>query len=464
MRNQLGYYKLLVFSLLAIVAFTASCKKFLDKKSSNAITTPTGIADLQALLDDATAIMNQGGTPAFSEASANDYILMPGMYERYPPWEQHAYKWKPYNYIYPNDWSYSYAPIYNANYCLEILDKISPGLLDKTAWENVKGSALFFRSYYFLGLLWTFAKTFDEATAASDPGIVLRLSSDYNEPSYRSSVQDCYRRVITDANEAVEYLPDLPSHPFRPSKAAAYGLLARTYLSMRNYDSAYIYADACLAIKNDLIDLNGDEDLLGLNASFPFKQFNKETIFYTEMCATGTYGLMIPSRSYIDTLLYKSYDTNDLRKQAYFRNSNGYNVYKGSYSQGGRLFTGIATDELYLVRAEAAARKAQPDLPAALQDLNTLLSHRYSKAAFIPETINSPGLLIQKIQDERRKELLYRGVRWSDIKRFNKEGANIILRRTVNGETFQLLPGDPYYALPLPFDIISTTGIVQNPY
>ncbi len=464
MRNQLCYYKLLALCLLAIVGFTASCKKFLEKKSSNAITTPTGIADLQALLDDATAIMNQGGTPAFSEASANDYILMPGMYERYPPWEQHAYKWQLYNYVYPNDWSYSYAPVYNANYCLEMLEKISPGLHDKTAWDNVKGSALFFRSYYFLGLLWTFAKTFDEATAASDPGIVLRLSADYNKPSYRNSVKDCYQRIIKDAKEAVEYLPGLASHPFRPSKAAAYGLLARTYLSIRNYDSAYKYADACLVIKNDLIDLNGDEDLLGLNASFPFKQFNKETIFYTEMCATGTYGLMIASRSYIDTLLYKSYDTNDLRKQAYFRSSNGYNVYKGSYSQGGRLFTGLATDELYLIRAEAAARKTEPDLPSALQDLNTLLSHRYSKCSFMPVTTNKPDMLIKLIHDERRKELLYRGVRWSDIKRCNKEGANITLSRMVNGETFQLLPGDPYYALPLPFDIVSITGILQNPF
>lgn len=56
-----------------------------------------------------------------------------------------------------------------------------------------------------------------------------------------------------------------------------------------------------------------------------------------------------------------------------------------------------------------------------------------------------------------------RGLRWMDLKRLNKDSANIILTRQVNGQTYTLQPNDLRYALPLPEDIIQITGMQQNP-
>jgi hypothetical protein len=64
---------------------------------------------------------------------------------------------------------------------------------------------------------------------------------------------------------------------------------------------------------------------------------------------------------------------------------------------------------------------------------------------------------------ERRKELLMRGLRWMDIKRLNKEDAGIVMKRTINGQTYTLLPNDLRYSFPIPEDVISLSGMQQNP-
>ncbi|MFT4152256.1 RagB/SusD family nutrient uptake outer membrane protein [Parafilimonas sp.] len=437
-----------------------SCKKYLDKKYSNTITTPTSLTDLQALLDDASGTMNVKRTPSFGEASADDYFCLPEQYANLSSWQQQAYIWMPYDYTYPNDWSICYVPVYNANYCLDAIGDIGRNSENAEAWDNVKGSALFFRSYYFLMLDWTFSKAYDESSADTDKGIVLRLTSNYNEPSVRSSVRESYNQVITDTKVAADLLPDLPLHSYRPSKCAAYGLLSRAYLSMRIYDSAYKYANMALLLKNDLMDLNGDEDIGTLTDYYPFKKFNKETVFYTEMNASGTFSLIVTPRGRVDSSLINTYDSSDLRKIACFAQSGNYYLYKGSYAQSSLCFTGLTTAEMLLMRAECAIRTG--DAETALSDLNRLLENRYKTGTYSPLSMASGDSILDRILLERRKELLFRGLRWMDIKRLNKEGRDITLKRIIDGKVYTLAPDASYYALPLPKDIIDITGIAQN--
>ena len=81
---------------------------------------------------------------------------------------------------------------------------------------------------------------------------------------------------------------------------------------------------------------------------------------------------------------------------------------------------------------------------------------------FTPLTALDKEEALKKIRQERRKELLMRGVRWADLKRHNSEGASIELRRVLNGITYTLKPNAPYYALPIPDDIIEQAGVEQN--
>ena len=447
------HYSVIGFFMVALFLF--SCKKFLDEKSNKSLVVIKTVDDLQSLLDDDRTMNSQ--TPGFGQTSDDDYFVTLESYNSAGDFDQRAYTWRLEKYRYPNDWSSSYNAIYNANYCLEQIEKIGETQQNETKWNNVRGSALFYRGFYFLNLLWEYSKAFDQSTSQKDLGIVLRLGSNFNVPSNRASVKTSYEQVIKDLKESLIYLPDFPQHVMRPSKAASYAALARAYLSMSIYDSASKFADLSLSIKGDLLDYNS----AGVNVSsnVPFKRYNIETIFYATQ--SGNYTTKYSFYALADSLLYAAYNTNDLRKKTYFFSNSGGYSFKGSYASDMYLFfSGIATDEMFLTRAECNARMGR--LSDALEDLNLLLSKRYATGTFLPYSTTDQTEVINLILKERRKELTMRGLRWIDIKRLNKQGANIILKRIVGSEIYTLAPNDNKFALPLPQDIIETTGVQQN--
>jgi hypothetical protein len=287
-------------------------------------------------------------------------------------------------------------------------------------------------------------------------------------------VEQTYTQILSDLKQAVPRLNVNQPNLLRPTKAAAYGLLARTYLSMREYSNAGKYADSALRIKSDLIDFNNT--LIGRNPSsstasfgiihYNSTQINPEIIMFS----TAPMPEIINSnRGIIDTFLYASYHSNDLRKIIYVRQPNGaflpsgkpVTTFKGSYSGGTPLFTGIATDEMYLTRAECFARDSNKT--SALADLNKLLRYRFRTNMYQDTTTTNSGQALDLILIERRKELIMRNLRWMDIKRLNKEGRNIELKRFQNNQWYTLAPNDLRYAMALPEDILILTGMPQNP-
>jgi len=250
-------------------------------------------------------------------------------------------------------------------------------------------------------------------------------------------------------------LPVKPLTPERASKPAAFAMLARVYLNMREYTKAGLYADSCLQLYNTLLDYNK----LKSASSFPFPKFNAEVIYDSQL---GNGSTLTNTRARIDTVLYLSYAANDLRKSLFFKaGTNGSHVFRGSYEGSAPLFSGVATDEVYLMRAECYARSG--NVPLAMADLNKVLVNRFVSGTFVPYTAATGNDALAQVLAERRKELLMRGVRWNDLKRLNKEGANITLVRNVNGQTYTLPPNDPRYAVAIPDDIVLLTGMPQNP-
>jgi hypothetical protein len=227
---------------------------------------------------------------------------------------------------------------------------------------------------------------------------------------------------------------------------------------MRAYAKAGAYADSCLQLYNTLIDYN-NPNLVSVSGAYAFKRFNDEVLTVSGMEIPE---LLANDIARIDSVLYRSYSDNDMRKIIFFRNNNdGTFGFRGSYERGSSLFSSVATDEMYLIRAESFAR--QGNIKDAMDDLDTLLIKRLKTGTFEPFTAADQNDALKKILTERRKELLMRGLRWMDIKRLNKEGANISLMRTVNGNTYILPPNDKRFALPIPEDVIMTSGMQQNP-
>ncbi|WP_153846644.1 RagB/SusD family nutrient uptake outer membrane protein [Sphingobacterium paramultivorum] len=441
---------------LGVVVFSLSaCQKYLEVQSNYGLAVPSSLDDLQKLLDD-SQIMNLK-FPSFGEASADNYYLSQSAYDALIDYGQQTYIWQNDHMNFGNDWSSSYNTVYNSNLVLDRIKKSNRNEGNANQYDAIYASAKFYRASQYLALLWTYSKAYTQESK-TDMGIVLRNSPDFHEQSYRSSIAECYEKVITDLKESSLMLPEKTSHVMRPNKYAAYATLARAYLSMQVYDSAYYYVDLALKYNADLLDFNNLSEVK-MTASYPFTIFNKETLFYAELLVSIN---LTSSRALTDTLLYRSYESNDLRRSAYFKvAADGTTTFKGSYAGSSKMFSGIAMDELYLMRAECNVRMG--NVEAGMADLNHLLGYRYKAGTFIPYVIKDKREALALILKERRKELLYRGLRWMDLKRLNAEGGEISITRKLNGQLIALQPNSNAYALPLPEDIIRLTGMQQNP-
>ncbi|MCX3263699.1 RagB/SusD family nutrient uptake outer membrane protein [Pedobacter agri] len=454
-----NYARILTFfHLVAILLLFGSCKKYLDAKPEKSIQIPKTTADLQALLDYADD-MNNISAPAL-EVCSDDYYLPDNVWNSLTSvsrknlyiWERDVFN----DNITPGEWASTYIPVYKANVVLEGLEKLERISSNASEYDQIKGAALLYRSRSFFEALQVWALPYDHNSATNTLGIPLRLGSDFNEVSVRSSIRQCYDQVIANLKQAAMLLPVTPQHVMRPSRPAAFGLLARTYLVMQDYENAGLYADSCLQLKNTLIDYN----VLNSTSAFPLPRFNAEIVFSTAIIPQTN---SVNGR--IDSTLYRSYSENDLRKKLYFKAftaaTGGGFGFKGSYYAANNLFNGIATDEMLLIRAESKARKGSG--AEALEDLNALLLKRYATGKFVPYSITNTADVLGLILTERRKELLFRGLRWADLKRLNKESRfRKTLKRNLNGNIFELLPGDRRYALAIPNSVIELSGIPQN--
>ncbi|WP_400263292.1 RagB/SusD family nutrient uptake outer membrane protein [Sphingobacterium sp. SG20118] len=444
-------------AFVVLALSTLSCNQFLDVQSDSRMVVPSSIADLQKILDYNPDMNYQKGSKA--EEMTDDYYLTEQNYNTLRDQEKLAYKWKPYESLNSSDWGNAYAVVYNANLVLDRLYKVNRTTENAVAWDKVKGTALFYRANQYLTLLWTYAKAYDEVTATQDLGIVLRNTSDFNVKSTRSTVEVCYRKVIDDLKQASGLIPELSLHVLQPKVKAAYGVLARAYLSMAKYDSAYYYADLVLGENPILLDFNQLVDVKP-SADYPIEAFNKETVFYEEMM-TG--GFVFPSNADVPSELLQLYEANDLRKVTFFKSgTGGGKSFKGNYTGSNIWFSGIANNEMLMIRAECLAR--QMKVMAAQDDLNRLLKNRYLTNTFVPYVFANKEEALKTILHERRKELLFRGLRFIDIKRLNVEGSGIVLKRTIDGIEYQLNPNDKRYAHRLPDDVVRLAGMPQNSY
>ncbi|NCI49686.1 RagB/SusD family nutrient uptake outer membrane protein [Sediminibacterium roseum] len=447
---------IIIFAACFIVL--SSCKKqeeWLDVKSNRSDVTPKTLKDLQALLDypDYMNDFHPGGPLLGSDC----YYVSYNTWQAEVTYAKNAYVWKADDFyagsVNANDWSSPYVCVEYCNIVLEGLQKIARTPENQAAWDNCKGSALFYRAFAFFNLATTYAKPFKAASADTDLGIPLRLSADVNERSVRASVKETYSRITDDLKDASALLPAAALYQTRPTTFAAHALLARVCLSMEDYANAGLYADKALSGPYKLIDFNS----LSTTASYsmPVYPNHPEVIFY----AKGSTSAFNTLNGIVDSTLYRSYASNDLRKTMLY---SSVPAFKGSYTGSLSIFNGLAINEQYLIRAEAAARAG--NIVAAMQDLNTLLGKRWRNNTFSPLTAANANAALDMVIAERRKELPFTGtLRWIDLRRLNNDGRYAItLTRILNNQVYTLPPNDARYVLPIPDIEIRLSGIEQN--
>lgn len=444
----------------ALLCFSFCGKEFLDIKQNKRQVVPTTIKDFQGMLDNVTDL-NDFSSFELSIVGSDEYYVTEDIWKLVPrPYQKNGYIWAEeiYENVPGDDWDKGYHRILLTNMAIEGIEKIKPANDQKEEWNNVKGSGLFMRAFNHYQLAQLFCKPYNNLTAGTDLGIPLRLESDITMKSSRGTLQGVYDQIISDLEEALPMLPEIPVNKYRPSQPAVHALLARIYLQLGDYKKAEEHASKVLKITNTLIDFNN----LDINERYSFPQdleMNPEILYF---CNIPNIAITNISRFDVDKDLLSSYADDDLRRHVYWFNHNsGRIVFKGSYLGYGAFFTGLATDEVLLTRAECYARLGE--LPMALMDLNKLLKNRFDKDFFMPIKSENADHILKIILEERKKELVLRGTRWEDLRRLNKEDRfAITLRRELGGRVYELLPNSKRYVWPIPANEIDLSGIEQN--
>lgn len=458
----------LIFIGISCFALSVGCKKeFLNAKPNTDIVQPITIEELASMLSNAE-VMNSTGCLGILASDEYRFRSDAIWSSARTATERNSYIWTVDLYegeLSPH-WDIPYSAIFYANYVLKSLLKIEEKSTSGKEWRNLKGWALFVRAFAYYELVNNFAATYDSSTSSIDLGVPLRFDPSIDELMPRSNVSQTYTRILFDLTEAASLLNrDLPIGRNAPSKVAAHALFSRIYLTMRNYQKAELHADSCLLVNNKLIDYN----TLNKTSLSPFPLNHDEQIYAKSATNVVTYSTVNNTTIQIAQDLIDLYEAYDLRLSIFFSKQldGTYNMKRGyNGSSGIYPFVGLATDEVYLIKAECLARRNEAGL--AMDMLNHLKVKRWNPNAISPAkpyqdmtAVDGADALAQVLL-ERRKELVWRGLRWDDLKRLNKEGANITLTRKINGETYTLPPNSPRYVFPIPDNEINLSRIKQN--
>lgn len=436
---------------LTLLFSANSCREYLEEKSDSKLVTPQTVQDNQALLDKISNLL--GDNNISSEISSDDIYMTDNDFNGVgDDADKRLYTWQPdlVARATGNDWQ---SVFFRINICNTVLHNLEQYHIPNS--DNVRGQALAIRASIYLEAVQIWCLAYNQNTASTDLGLPLRLNPDVNIPSVRTNLKQTYDQILADLHTAVSLLPATQISVTRASKATALGFLARAYLYRGEYQNALQYANQALAINGQLMNFNN----LNPSDSYPIKEMNIEVLLPTVMAYSpilGTNAAKIPITT------YNGYHNNDLRKSIFFRtNATGEILFKGNYSGTSTRTCLLTTAELYLTAAESYAQLN--DIDNAMIKLNQLLMQRWKNGTFINFTAENKEVALQLIAKERRKELIFRGLRWADLKRYNRDGSNILLQRTVNGITYTLSPQDLRYAIAIPEDIIKQTGMPQNP-
>jgi hypothetical protein len=370
-------------------------------------------------------------------------------------------------------WSNAYAVILRVNFVLSNIDHLAAGEFKNNIW----GEALAIRALAHFDLLRVYAKSYTSATDA-DPGVPYVTSTDPEQLPARTPDKQAYALAEQDMLQA-QTLIAADNGVGRLNKASVDALLSRIYLYEGQWQKVVdqatkAIADApaanALATPANFAAIWTDETEADVLFKIKIQDADNVTIGvgYEQAGPNG----VIPEYS-VDFAFFQLFANNDARRAAYI----GQTVYNGfNFNYIKKYFgrpTGAANDldfkvirmgEVYLNRAEAYYNLTNP--VAALADLNTLRSHRYT--GFVAGAETGPALY-NAIELQRRLELSFEGARFFDIKRLN-----LPIQRSSFGDRADgtgiaatvktVAANSNLFQLPIPLaELNANPKIVQNP-
>lgn len=451
--------KILLYSLLAsTILCSASCRKYVEVEQNDKRTLKT--------TDDYLYLLNNKGnfeTSYLFPLVTSDNIASEVPASAASIWggnTQLAYLWSDNFFTGEQEdsgWNNMYKQIYITNEILEGVMGSEKGTQSQKL--AVAAEARVHRAFAYFSLANQYAPIYDPINIANQQGIPMLLTPDLFQSLNRAPLSRVYEQIILDLKTAIDNLPNYPTFNYHPSKIAAYALLSRVYLTMRNFEESAKYADFALALEPTILNL---EDYTK-NVSFP-RMIDDKEVLLSKVSAGFMLGPLNPE-------LVSLYKEGDLRLKLFIGNDPG--TYKGykymkpvfnNFGYANNSYVGLSSPEILLNRAEVYAR--QNNVAKVVELLNLLRKKRFTADKYVALTASDISKdLLQSVIDERRREFVGTDLRWYDMRRLTLDGNYFKpISHTYNGQTYTLTPGSPRLVYPINERVLSfNPEIGQNP-
>lgn len=278
-----------------------------------------------------------------------------------------------------------------------------------------------------------FAKPYNPATAATDPGYPIITEADVTQTVFsRGTVKEMYDFIVKDLTEAIPDLPATITARIRMSRPAAEALLGKVYVFMQRFSDAVPLLNAAIAglgtasVPTRLYDYN--TAFVSGGAFFPIGTFGPTVptgALYEENMYARTFSNVskfILNDVFLSPAAFALFNTADLRLKMYISSPyNGTAFTAPGFRKklaGSMSENGVLVPDLYLLSAESKARTG--DTTGAKADLLTLRTKRMpATAAALPAGGLNQQQWIQYVLEERVREFALEGFRWFDMRRLS---------------------------------------------
>lgn len=350
----------------------------------------------------------------------------------------------------------------------------APGATDATDAEKneVLAYAYAVRAFVLFQIVNYYADAYDPVKAEATPGVPLIYSANLNAPWHQGSVKEVYDQILSDFNKSIELgVPEKAMTAVQPDRGAVEAGLARVYLSMREYDKALAHAEAALDRNSRLFDWNefyarykdrvdNPDDYNKITS--PMDHVNVENYWFCSGNGNPNYpcsDIDIPEER---RALFEPGDVRALCRWKKYQSQA--DVYYRGMLTGYYNLSGIATPEVYLIKAECQVRKG--NITDGLETLDTVRKTRLTPDSYSPSAASDEGEAIEKIRRAKADELINSIYPFIDAKRLNAEGKyTVTLTKTFDDKAYTLSPTSHLWTMVFPANAINRPGngvLTQN--
>lgn len=469
--------KIFKFSLLALFLGFASCDDAVEITQANELLEENAyrtLGDLQTGLNGvyATYVPDSGTNGSGDLILFNDLFtdnLKRGESSTGQGNEVYSFIIQPGTQFANSLWSSRYAMINYSNRLLGAWDRIFPTLesdQDIAAANQIKAQALALRALGHFELLQYYTPNYQNPSSPSV--IIMDFVPEITDVLPRNTAGEVFDFINNDLTEASELIGDFYNKTSTTGYAAYYinldvikAIQARVALTQGNYTLAGSLVDEIAGY-----DLSSGDTYRSMYIEDALTSENIWTLARKDG-DNGVVALYAANGSGIDGSpffeasfdLYDQFEATDIRRNI--------NIIPGDFVNDGVLLIGkyrggsfgqnindiktIRWAEMLLIRAEVQARAG--NLTEAAATIKSIRDARYTVA--IPSfTYSSTDEALRDILEERRKELVFEGHRYIDLKRLGSELGIGIDRDSRDCATFaapcNLPTGDYRFTLPIP--------------